>query len=209
VVSERGPSLSDEQFETWFAAARTGSRSAIGHLLEGCRGYLLSIANRQIDGDLRPKVAPSDLVQDSCLEAQQHFPTFQGQTRAELLAWVRGILLYNISSAHRHYRVTAKRQLSREVSLDDQQTHRAPAISLALDDPSPSEAAVRVEERALFEAALARLPEQYREAITLRHHNQLSFEDIGRQMNRSPEAVRKLWARGIEQLQSLLKNTGD
>jgi hypothetical protein len=36
----------------WLAAARGGSREALGQLLEACRGYLLLIAQRELDPDL-------------------------------------------------------------------------------------------------------------------------------------------------------------
>jgi hypothetical protein len=59
-------------------AARAGSAEALGRLLEGCRAYLLLAANRQLDADLQAKGGPSDLVQETFLEAQKDFPPFQG-----------------------------------------------------------------------------------------------------------------------------------
>jgi RNA polymerase sigma-70 factor (ECF subfamily) len=55
--------------EDWLAEARQGSREALGRLLEGCRHYLLLMANQDTGPDLRAKVAPSDLVQETFLEA--------------------------------------------------------------------------------------------------------------------------------------------
>jgi len=37
-------------------------------IFEGCRQYLLLIANQQVDAALGVKKAPSDLVQDTCSE---------------------------------------------------------------------------------------------------------------------------------------------
>src|SRR5262249_6273605 len=48
--------------------------------------------------------------------------------------------------------------------------------------------------------ALGRLPEDYRRGITPRHEEQLSFEEIGRLLQRSPDAARELWARGLERV---------
>jgi RNA polymerase sigma-70 factor, ECF subfamily len=48
--------------------------------------------------------------------------------------------------------------------------------------------------------ALARLPDDYRRVITLRYDDGQSFEEIGRLMERSPDAARKLWARAMERL---------
>ena len=60
-----------------------------------------------------------------------------------------------------------------------------------------------------LQRALERLPEDYRRVITLRHYEQHSFDEIGKQMERSPEAARKLWARAVELLKELLKSNYD
>ena len=58
------------------AAARGGSASALGQLLEGCRKYLLLVANESLDSDLRPKGGASDLVQETFVQAQRIFERF-------------------------------------------------------------------------------------------------------------------------------------
>ncbi len=50
-------------------AARGGSFTALGQLLDHYRDYLLRIANTELESDLAPKVNPSDLVQDTFLQA--------------------------------------------------------------------------------------------------------------------------------------------
>jgi DNA-directed RNA polymerase specialized sigma24 family protein len=60
--------------------------------------------------------------------------------------------------------------------------------------------AARRREEGELEAALARLPELYRQVILLRHREHCSFADIGRAMRRSEDAVHKLWVRAVEQL---------
>ena len=111
--------LSRLRIEEWIQEARAGSVSAMGHLIQTCRQYLLTVAHRELPLELRAKIAPSDLVQDTACEAQQSFDQFNGERQDEFLAWLRSILLNNVSNARRHYRDTAKRQISREVSLDD------------------------------------------------------------------------------------------
>ncbi len=66
------------------ADARAGSREALGGLLEGCRRYLLAIAERQLDPELKSKGGASDLVQETFLEAQRDFARFQGTSPEEL-----------------------------------------------------------------------------------------------------------------------------
>ena len=106
-------------------AARQGSADARGELLEGCRAYLLLIANTDLASDLRAKVGASDLVQETFLAAHQDFSRFRGGSKAELLGWLRSILMGTLSEFSRRYCQTAKRKLAREVPLDGSQMVRA------------------------------------------------------------------------------------
>ncbi len=96
-------------------AALAGSLDALGETLEGCRFYLLAVAERDLDLDLRAKGGASDLVQETFLEAQRDFAQFGGKTPDELLIWLRRLLKNNMANFLRHYRGTAKRRSAREV----------------------------------------------------------------------------------------------
>jgi hypothetical protein len=78
--------------------AAAGDGAALGALLGLYRDYLRLLARLGIDRRLRGKVDPSDLVQETCLEAHRDFGQFQGRTEAELLAWLRRILATNPGS---------------------------------------------------------------------------------------------------------------
>lgn len=184
----------------WLPAARAGSREALGKVLEAARQYLLSIARQELDTDLRAKNSPSDVVQETFVEAQRAFGHFQGDTEDELLAWLRQLLLHRVGKLRRHYRDTQKRRLAREVALGGDDSSDGPAGELAANMLSPSGQAMEHEQDQALQAALGRLPEDYRRVITLRYQEQLPFEEIGRLLQRSPDAARKLWARAVEQL---------
>src|SRR5579863_8278393 len=102
----------------WVVEARGGSVAALGQVLELCRHYLLLVANQELDGELRGKEGASDLVQETFLEAHRDFAQFHGATHAELLAWLRRILLNNLSNFRRRYSETDKRQIALELPLD-------------------------------------------------------------------------------------------
>ena len=98
-------------------AARSGSGNALGELLESCRGYLLLVARKELDPDLEGKGSPSDIVQETFLEAHRDFAQFQGDSEAELLAWLRRILAHNLFNEARRF-ATRGRDATREVSLE-------------------------------------------------------------------------------------------
>jgi RNA polymerase sigma-70 factor, ECF subfamily len=182
------------------AAARAGSREALGQALQACRGYLLLLAERELDPDLRAKGGASDLVQETFLEAQKDFARFQGNSEDELRAWLRQILLHNLANFTRRYRVTAKRRLGREVALDVGGSSTDREGGLTIDALSPSGLAMEEEQAQALRRALERLPDDYRQVILLHYQEQRPFEEIAPLMHRSYEAVRSLWARAIRRL---------
>jgi RNA polymerase sigma factor (sigma-70 family) len=105
-----------------------------------------------------------------------------------------------LANIHRFYR-RSKRAVAREVPLD---AVDAPGdvecAPLTGAGPSPSNHAIRAEMAAALEAAIDRLPPNYRRAILLRQRQGLSFREIGERLGSTEEAVRKLWGRGILQL---------
>jgi RNA polymerase sigma-70 factor (ECF subfamily) len=186
-------------------AARAGSREALGQALEACRAYLLRIANDGLDADLKAKGGASDLVQETFLEAHRDFARFQGTSEAELLAWLRCLLLNNVANFTRGYRATSKRQLGREVRLQSADSSSAPSAELMAGGASPSTEAMAHEKAEAVARALERLPEDYRRVIALRSQERRGFDEIGQLMDRSPDAARRLWSRAIERLQHELE----
>src|SRR5581483_6027912 len=106
-----------EDFSIWLSAARGGSRDALGRALEGCRRYLLGIAQRELEVALQAKAGASDLVQETFLVAQRAFDRFQGNSEEELRAWLRRLLQDRAAKFGQRYRATQKRRLARETTL--------------------------------------------------------------------------------------------
>jgi RNA polymerase sigma-70 factor (ECF subfamily) len=179
--------------------ARAGDVEVLGRALESCRDYLLTIASRGLDADLSAKGGGSDLVQDTLLGAYRDFATFHGRSRDELHAWLRKILENNLAVFRRRYRGTRKRQVSLEVPIDVATT--GPDWELwPGDSGSPGSNAARQEWAEALMAALERIPEDYRRVIVWYQYDQHTFEEIGRRLNRSAEAARKVWSRALARL---------
>src|SRR5262249_15617746 len=124
---------------------RAGDEAARAELFTRYRHYLHLLAQTQLGRHLRGKCDPSDLVQQTLLEAHRDFPAFQGTHETELVAWLRRILAHNLFNEARRF-ATRGRDATREVSLEGFQTgldqsSQMLARCLADDGPSPSEAA--------------------------------------------------------------------
>lgn len=201
VMAERGKWTAQE-FRQLVAGARTGDGEALGKLLASCQAYLSLLANRELGLDLRRKVGASDLVQKTFLDAQKDIESFEGNTPQEFFAWVERILVNNLADCARQYRSTDKRQLDREVSIDQDSL----PMDLPGDDSTPSSKAMAREEHEKLQEAIDRLTEDYRTIIVLRNQERKPFEEIGRLMGRSTDAAKKLWGRAILQLEKEMNN---
>jgi RNA polymerase sigma-70 factor (ECF subfamily) len=192
--------------EQLLAQARGGSGFALGQLLELYRSYLALLARLQISRRLQGKVDAADLVQETFLKAHRNFGQFHGTKEEELVAWLRQILAATLANVVRHYYGTQRRdvRLERDLAVELEQSSRCLDQGLASPSSSPSQRAVRREQAVLLAEALARLPEDYREVIILRHLQGLTFAEIARRLGRTVDSVEKLWLRALARLRRSL-----
>jgi len=177
---------------------RAGTPKELEQLLDGCRRYISLVSVALLDRKLQSKVGASDLVQETLVEAHDHFDRFEGDTEEELFAWLTTILKRRWSKSRDHYYGTAKRNVGRELPLDGFQSHASDA--LIEDDATPSAAAIAHDEEQWVRRGIAQLPDEYRRVLLLRNWERKSFVAIGEKMQRSTEASRKLWSRAVEKL---------
>jgi len=180
------------------ADARAGSPEALGHALQAHRRYLLLVAEKELAPDLRAKGGASDLVQETFVEAQRDFRQFRGESGDEFRGWLRRILLHNLGAFTRRYRDCGMRDVGREVGLLADGSNGGPVDGLAAGSATPSAVAMAHEQSLALQGALGRLPDDYGRVVRLRYDDKLTFEQIGQEMGRSPEAARKLWARAMD-----------
>lgn len=185
--------------------ARTGNRDALGQLLEMYGNYLALLARLEIGRRLRGKVDAADVVQETFLEAHRDFAQFRGATEADLVAWLRQILVTNLANLVRHYGTKRRDvRLERELAVGVDQSSRVLDRGLIAMQSSPSQQAARREQSVLLANALERLPEHYRDIMILRHLEGLTFPDVARRTGRSLDSVKKVWARALAQLRDAL-----
>jgi len=174
--------------------------------LEQFRHYLLLLARLQLGRQTQGRLEPSDVVQQTLLEAHRKREQFRGTTDAERAGWLRQMLAFNLADARRHLG-RAKRDAARERSLEQELEQSSIRLGawLAADQVSPSADAVRHEEAVRVAVALAQLPDANREAVVLRYYEGLSLDEISARLGRTPAAVAGLLKRGLKQLRESLR----
>jgi RNA polymerase sigma-70 factor (ECF subfamily) len=173
--------------------------------LERFRTYLVLLARLQLDGRLRAKLDPSDLVQQTLLEAYRNRHQVRGHSDAEVAAWLRQILSHHLADALRDLG-RAKRNVALERSLEAalQDSSARLHARLAAHESSPSQHALRNEELLRLADALAQLPPPQRAAVELHHLRDQSLAEVASLLGRSEAAVAGLLHRGLKKLRELL-----
>ncbi len=169
-------------------------------------GYLKMLAQLEIDSRFQGKFSASDAVQQTLLEAWRGWQSFRGSTEPERVAWVRGILAHQLAHLARHFAGAQKRNVAREVSIDQSLARSSQRLDqlLAADQESPSAAVVANEQRMRLAEVLGRLPDDYRRVLVLRNLEDLPYDEIARRMDRGVGAVRMLWVRALARLRDAI-----
>jgi RNA polymerase sigma-70 factor (ECF subfamily) len=141
----------------------------------------------------------NDLAQETFVRVYQHRARFKSD--AKFTPW-----LYTIAAnlARNHLRWRARHP---KVSLDTEVTEGEPPLSEVLPAPTatPSQQAEAAERVNAVRAAVARLPEDLREAIVLCEWEDLAVAEAAVVLNTTPKAVESRLSRARQLLRERLK----
>lgn len=133
-----------------------------------------------------------DATQETFVLAYRALATYRGDGHPG--AWLARI------ATRESWKRAASRSRRREMTtILDETTMALPAA-----DPDPMRQAIAAEERGRVRMAVARLPEPYREVITLRFFGELSLLEICAATGRPEGTIKAQVHRGLKQLQEQL-----
>jgi RNA polymerase sigma-70 factor (ECF subfamily) len=170
--------------------------------LERFRDYLRLVARLQLDKRIQARMDPSDLVQQTLLEAHQALARPEAEAPADLAAYLRRILGRNLVDAVRRHHAGV-RDVDLEQSLEESSLRLE--AWLADKEAGPEEKLTRQEQLAQLADTLVGLPEDQRTAVELKYLQGQTVAAIAEQMQRSEEAVGGLLRRGLAGLRQRFK----
>lgn len=189
--------------------ARAGDGGAMQQLLVRYREFVRLVVRCRAGGRLQARVDHSDLVQETFVRVVENFAQFHGTEEAEWRAWLGRIADHEAVRQLRRHVGAEKRAVGKErcIAAAGPSSTGSPRLDdwLAKTSTTPSRLALRKERAAILADALARLPEDYREVLVLRHLQELDFPEVAEKMGRSPGAVRVLWVRALKKLREQLQ----
>lgn len=169
------------------------------------RAYLRLLARTGFEERLQAKLDPSDIVQQTLVQAYRALPSFRGRSEGEMMAWLRQILARNITKAARDYKRERRNVLRERAVLDVVESSSVRIANLAHKDlDSPADAMIHSERILELCEAVEALPDGQREAVQLHHWQGLTITEVGERMGRTPAAVAGLLKRGLKTLRDKL-----
>src|SRR2546423_1403154 len=108
------------RFNRLFGQMADGKNGSLLELLNLYRPYLLATARARLEQRLKAKAGPSDLVQETLVEADRawHALADKPQSEEEIRVWLRNILFERLKALRRRYYRAQSRSVGRERSID-------------------------------------------------------------------------------------------
>jgi RNA polymerase sigma-70 factor (ECF subfamily) len=186
-------------------AVRRGDAQARGRLLERHRPKLRRMVAVRLDRRLAARLDPSDVVQDSLLEAAARMDEYVRDRPLPFYPWLRRIAADPLADARRRHLHAGRRSVGREEppGLPGESVLEL-AERLLAPASAPSARLRRRERRQRVRAALESLPERDREVLVLRYLEDLSTADAAAVLGVGEGAVKMRLVRALQRLRDLL-----
>jgi RNA polymerase sigma-70 factor, ECF subfamily len=203
-----GETGTEAQLEVLLLRASRGDDRARDELLSRHRSRLWRMVAIRLDRRVAARVDASDIVQEALTEAACRLPDYLSHRPLPFYPWLRHIAWQHLQKCHQRHINAQRRSVVREgmdePTLPDESATQL-VDCLVSDDTSVSGRLIRAEERHRLRAALALLPARDREALVLRHLEQLSTAEIAVVLGISAGAVMTRHTRALERLRRLLE----
>jgi RNA polymerase sigma-70 factor (ECF subfamily) len=193
--------------QTLLLQAHKGDRRAFDELFGRHREALRWSVELRLDNKLRARVDPSDIVQETHLEAYQRLEDYLARRPMPFRLWLRKTAYERLLKVQRHHMKTARRAVSREIPLPEHSSILL-ADQLLADGPTPSQEIAKGELAQRLRGALMQLPAPQREVLLMRNFEGLSYQEVACILDIDPATARKRYGRALLQLRCLLLEGG-
>ena len=183
----------DPETRNLLEAARQGEREALEKLFARFYPELLQAVRFRLGAKLRGRLDPLDVTQSVYLEVYRDLASFKGE--GSFRGWLLKILENKIRDLADFHRAQ-----KRDVRRDDRFSGIDVAHQASL---TPSRQLMANEARSALEESMAALTDEHRDVIIFRHYLDMSWQEVGEQMDRSESAAKMLFRRARGKLKNL------
>ena len=165
-----------------------------------------SVAMR-FDAKLRTRLDPSDIVQDTQIEAFRRLPDYLARNPMPFHLWLRKMAYERLIMMRRRHINASRRAVGQELPLPDASSALLARQVLAGEE-TPSQHVGQEELAQRVRLAISELPEIDREILLMRTYEGLAYDEISCILEIEPAAARKRHGRALIRLHERLKARG-
>lgn len=204
----------DEQTQSLIVKAKLGNKEALNFLFARYQERVLRIVRARLKPNLREKLKlqSMDVVQEVFISALKKLNEFEPTSKGAFLHWLSKIVENHILDVIRSSAAQKRRAPSGEVSMEQGRTKDSSGnlmpIEVPADDTTPSQYAVRQDEKVIVDSLLQQLEEEEREVIIHRNLEEMTFKEVAelRQKGETEDAIRKRYNRAFQKLINLAES---
>jgi RNA polymerase sigma-70 factor, ECF subfamily len=186
---------------------RTGEQAAFEGLFARHRPWLRQLVEWRLDDRLNARLDPSDVVQETQLEAYRRLDDFLQREPMPFRLWLRKTLDERLMMLERRHLRASSRSVERERLPADGKSAWL-VERLTGGGPTASQVLVRDELAQRVREAIAGLPEMDREILLMRTFEALSYDEVAYLLRIDEQAARKRHGRALLRLHEALTKRG-
>jgi RNA polymerase sigma-70 factor (ECF subfamily) len=191
-----------------FQRAAAGDAAACLDLFSRFRPRLKRMVHLRLSRRLQGRVDDSDVLQEAYLDVSRRLAEYAADPKLPFYLWLRHLTGLKLAEVHRRHLGTQLRDADREVTLHRGGLPEADSASLAAQLlgtlTTPSEAAIKAEQRLFVQEALNSMDPVDREVLALKHFEQLSTAEIAEVLGLSKAGAGSRYLRAIKRLREIL-----
>jgi RNA polymerase sigma-70 factor (ECF subfamily) len=180
-----------------------GDAAALDELMAGVRPFMRRVVEVRIDPRLRARIDPSDVVQETLVEATRRIRDFLDRRPLPFHLWVRQMAFENLIRLRRFHVGAGKRAVGREFHLPEDSSVALGRQVLARG-PGPLEGLIDGELAERVRQAVTRLPDTDREVLLMRSFEGLSNHEVAQALGLETSAASQRFGRAVLRLRKLL-----
>lgn len=162
----------------------------------------------RMDQRLKGRIDPSDVLQEAYMEAAEQLGGYLRNPAQPFFLWMRFLVTSRLNRLHRYHLAAQMRDARREIPIDRDHGPEASSVAIAeqlLGRESPAmEGAAKAELRQCLLRVLEMMDPLDREALALRHFEQLTGREAAQVLGISVKAASKRYLRALGRLKVIL-----
>jgi RNA polymerase sigma-70 factor (ECF subfamily) len=198
----------DAEMNRGLESAAAGDDESWRSLIARHHDRLRRLVHIRLDPRLRGRLDPSDVLQEAYLDAAKQLPRYVDQPDLPFFLWLRQLTANKLARLHRFHLGARKRDARLEQPLFrllmPEASSDVLAEDLVGDTSGPDRASQHAESVRLVRDTLDGLDPLDREALVLRHFEQLSGSEAALVLGISPAAAGKRYVRALSRLKDAL-----